>query len=258
MLIVGGTGRVGTAVAAQAVERGHEVVALSRHAPAEGSAIPGVRYVQLDLLTAVDFDEAMEGVDVLVDTTDGVSRASGRVFTQGSANLLHAAARWGIARAVLLSIVNVDRCNLRYYRTKTAQESAYRESVLETRIVRATQFHDLVTGVFRTGAKGGIVPAFGGVRLQPIAIDDVASILVDTAEGAGRAETTFTVGGPEVLSFREMAAQWKAATGSRGLVLRLRMPGAIGAFWRSGGALIPEHAVGLITYRQWLQARERA
>lgn len=254
VLVVGGTGMAGRAVTAEAVGRGHEVVVAARHVPADDAParVQGAKYHAVDLVAASGFDEALEGVDVLIDTSNGVTRAARDVLTDGSLNLMHAAARWGIERAVLLSIVNVDRSNYVYYRAKTAQERVYRDSLLETRVVRATQFHDFVTSFFTAGARMGMIPAFSGVRLQPIDVTDVARILVDTAEGVGPANTTFTVGGPEVLSVRDMAALWKRATGSRALVTRTRMPGALGVLWRDGGALVVEHAVGQITYGQWL------
>lgn len=254
VLVVGGTGLAGRAVVAEAVARGHEVVVASRRVPAVSDAarVDGARYHAVDIVKASGFDEALEGVDVLIDTTNGMSRSSREVFTAGALNLVHAAARWGIERAVVLSIVNVDRSNYVYYRAKTAQEHVYRDSLLEARIVRATQFHDLVTSFFTAGVRLGMIPAFAGVRLQPIAVADVARILVDTAEGVGPANSTFTVGGPEVLTVRDMAASFKRAVGSRALIVRMPLPGALGALWRSGGALVIEHSVGEITYPQWL------
>jgi uncharacterized protein YbjT (DUF2867 family) len=93
------------------------------------------------------------------------------------------------------------------------------------------------------------------VRLQPIAVTDVARALLDTAEGAGSPNSTATIGGPEVLGMRELAAQYKNTVGSRALIAGLPMPGALGSFWRSGGALIPEHAVGTATFAEWLAER---
>lgn len=257
VLVVGGTGLAGRAVVTEALSRGHQVVVASRRVPAEGSEarLDGAEYYAVDLVAASGFDEALEGVDVLIDTTNGMSRSSREVFTVGALNLMHAAARWGIERAVLLSIVNVDRSNYVYYRAKTAQENVYRQSLLETRVVRATQFHNLVGSIFKVGARRGLIPAFSGIRLQPIDVADVARILVDTAEGVGPANMTFTVGGPEVLGMRDMAVLWKHAVGSRALIAPLRMPGELGKLWRSGGALVIEHSVGQTTFSQWLAAQ---
>lgn len=255
VLVVGGTGLAGRQVAEQAVSRGHQVSVGSRHVPAAEDRVPGVEYHCLDLVAARGFENALEGVDVLIDTSNGTSGAQRDVLTEGALNLMHAAARWGIGRAVLLSIVNVDRSGYAYYRAKATQETAYRESLLETRVVRATQFHDLVASLLASGRRVGVIPAFPGISLQPIAVSDVARILVDTAEGAGSPNSTSTIGGPEVLGMRALAALYKRATGSRSLIVGLPLPGELGAFWRSGGALVPQHAVGTVTFADWLAER---
>lgn len=258
VLVVGGTGLAGRQVALEAVGRGHDVVVASRHVPEQTARVQGARYHAVDLVAATGFEAALEGVDVLIDTTNGLSASARTVLTDGALNLMHAAARWGIERAVLLSIVNVDRSGYAYYRAKAAQEVVYRESLLETRVLRTTQFHDLVASIFATGARRGIIPAFRGVRLQPIAVADVARALVDTADGAGSPNSTATIGGPEVFGMRELALQYKNAVGSRALIAGLPMPGALGSFWRSGGALVPEHTVGTVTFADWLADRRAA
>lgn len=255
MLVVGGTGLAGRQVAREAAGRGHQVAVASRHVPEPSERVPGVDYHSVDLVAARGFEDALEGVDVLIDTTNGQFGSARDVLTEGALNLMHAAARWGIERAVLLSIVNVDRSGYAYYRAKAAQEVIYRESVLETRVVRATQFHDLVASMFAGGARGGLIPAFRGVRLQPIAVSDVARALVDTAEGAGTPNSTDTIGGPEVLGTRELATLYKSAVHSRALILAVPMPGALGAFWRSGGALVPQNRFGTVTFAEWLAER---
>jgi len=252
VLVVGGTGLAGRQVAQEAVGRGHQVLVASRHVPEQNVRLAGVEYHSVDLVAARGFEEALEGVDVLVDTTNGMFGSARDVLTEGALNLMHAAARWGIERAVLLSIVNVDQSGYAYYKAKAAQEAVYRESLLETRIVRATQFHDLVASILRGSARRGFIPAFRGIRLQPIAVPDVARALVDTAEGAGTPNSTDTIGGPEVLGMRQLATLYKNAVHSRALILGLPMPGALGAFWRSGGALVPDKAVGAVTFAEWL------
>lgn len=253
VLVAGGTGTAGRQVVAEALRRGHDVTVASRHAPDAGAAADGIRHVIADITLGSGLDDALEGVDVVVDTTNGLAGSARAVLTVGAANLLHAAARHGVASAVVLSIVNVDRSSYSYYQAKAAQEQIYRDSTLATRVVRATQFHDLATSMFSAGSKAGFVPAVTGTRMQSIAVRDVAGFLVDAAEGTGVAENaTANFGGPEVLSTRAMAQEWKAATGSRALIVPLRMPGQIGREWRSGLNLVPDRALGTITYSRWL------
>jgi uncharacterized protein YbjT (DUF2867 family) len=254
VLVVGGTGVAGCQVTAEAVRRGHEVSVASRRVPDDDSPayVSGAQYFSVDIVTAEGLEEALNGIDVLVDTTNGVQRSSRPALTEGALNLLHSAARWGVNRAVLLSIVNVDQAPFAYYRSKAAQERIYNESLLETRVVRTTQFHDLVTAFFASGARFGWVPAFSGVRFQTIATVDVARLLLDAAEGAGTANSTATFGGPEVLTSREMAEQWKRVTRSRGTIIRTPLPGALGKTWRSGQNLVPDAAAGTLRYEDWL------
>ncbi len=257
VLVVGGTGLAGRHAASEAILRGHEVRIAARRVPDDDSEayVDGAEYLTVDLVTASGLDEALDGMDVIIDTTNGVRRSSQPVLTVGALNLLHAAARWGVSRAVLLSIVNVDQSAYRYYRAKAAQELAYRDSVLETRIVRATQFHEFVTSLFESASRFGIVPTFRKVSFQPISTRDVARLLVDAAEGAGEPDSTTSSGGPEVLTSRELALQWKQLTGKRGLLLPSPLPRGLGATWRSGSNLVPGSIAGELTYSEWLTSR---
>ncbi len=254
VLVVGGTGLAGRAVAAEALARDHEVVVASRRVPESGddSFVSGAVYVAADVVSGDGLEEAVDGVDVIVDTTNAPVRSAGHVFESGSQNLLHTAARFGVAQAVLLSIVNVDRSAYRYYRAKAAQERSYQESPIESRILRTTQFHDFVTSVFERGSRFGIVPAPAHIRFQPIAVSDVARLLVDAAEGAGDADATRTVGGPAVETSRTLAERWRDSTGTRRPIVPLRIGGPLGATLRSGANLAPEAAIDGLSYDDWL------
>jgi uncharacterized protein YbjT (DUF2867 family) len=258
VLVVGGTGLAGRAVAAEAVRRGHDVVVASRRVPDDDAAayVPGVDYRAADIVTGDGLEEVLDSVDVLVDASNATGRAASHVFASGSQTLLHTAARFGVHRAVLLSIVNVDRSAYTYYRAKAAQERSYEDSALETRIVRTTQFHDAVTSIFQRGTRLGFVPAPTRISFQPIAVSDVARILIDAAEGQGAANTTRTVGGPKVETSRELAEQWKAATGARGPIVGTRISGALGSTWRAGENLAPGQAIDGLGYADWLSSTE--
>jgi uncharacterized protein YbjT (DUF2867 family) len=258
VLVVGGTGMAGRAVTAEAVRRGHDVVVASRRVPDDDAAayVPGADYRAADIVTGDGLEEVLDSVDVLVDATNASGRAASHVFASGSQTLLHTAARFGVHRAVLLSIVNVDRSAYTYYRAKAAQERSYEGSALETRIVRTTQFHDFVTSIFQRGTRLGFVPAPAKISFQPIAVSDVARILIDAAEGQGTANSTRTVGGPKVESSRELAEQWKAATGARGPIVGTRIGGAIGSTWRAEENLVPAQAIVGLGYADWLTSIE--
>ncbi|GAB3577163.1 NAD(P)H-binding protein [Leifsonia lichenia] len=255
VLVVGGTGLAGRAVTSEAIARGHDVVVASRRVPDDDSEqyVDGAVYETADVVSGDGLEAVLDGVDVLVDTTNGSGRTAAHVFAHGSQNLLHTAARFGVHQAVLLSIVNVDRSTYPYYRAKAAQERVYRESPLNTRILRTTQFHDFVSAIFARGT-AAIVPAPTKTSFQPIAVSDVARLLVDAAEGQGEADSTLTVGGPRVETARALAEQWKAATGARGAIVPVRLGGALGSFLRAGENLIPGNALPGIDYGTWLSS----
>lgn len=251
-LVAGGTGVAGRAVVAELVRRGASVRVLSRHGGTSDGTLPAVG----DLVSGDGLAAALDGVDVVIDTTDGKTRSTRAVFSTGAANLLSAAAAAGVSRAVLLSIVGVDRGRFAYYRAKTRQEQLYRDAALPTHVVRATQFHEFVPMICAPTARIGLIPAFTHTRFQSIDTSDVARALVDAATAEEQSPTEPTVvGGPEVLTMREMVLAWKAATGTRGRVTNLRMPGGIGEFWRKGWNLVPDNKFGTVTFEQWLARR---
>lgn len=257
VLVIGGTGLAGRAVTAEAVRRGHEVVVAARRVPDDDADayVEGAAYVTADLVTGDGLEEAVEGVDVIVDASNATGKQAAHVFATGAQNLVHTAARFGVHRAVLLSIVGVDQSAYAYYRAKAAQERAYRESALETRIVRATQFHDFVTSIFDRGRPVGALLAPTRTRFQPIAVPDLARVLVDAAEGAGEPDSVIHVGGPRVESARSLAEQWKRGSGTRRYILPIRLGGPLGSTWRAGRNLVPEHAIDGEGYGAWVESR---
>ncbi|RDI22545.1 uncharacterized protein YbjT (DUF2867 family) [Rhodococcus sp. AG1013] len=251
-LVAGGTGVAGRSVVAELLRRGEPVRVLSRHG---GAPSNGLEHAAGDLVSGEGLAAALDGVDVVIDTTDGKTRSTRAVFTTGATNLLAAARSAGVSRAVLLSIVNVDRGTFAYYRAKTQQERLYSGSPLPTQVVRATQFHEFVPMICAPASKVGLIPAFTRTRFQPIDTADIARALVDAAVADRVSDDPTTIGGPEVLTMREMALAWKAATGARGRVTNLPMPGSMGTFWRNGWNLVPDKTFGTVTFAEWLRGR---
>lgn len=256
LLVAGGTGQVGRAVVAEALRRGLRVRALSRHTPAADAPgrVDGAEYVRGDIRTGEGLAAALAGTNALVDTTNGFLRADRPTLTAGARLLTDAAAASGVERAVVLSIVNVDQGTLGYYRAKAEQERVYLDSKVDARVVRATQFHELVAAFCHLAPFGAT--AIRGVRFQPIAIGDVARVLVDQAvDAAPLRERTMLVGGPLAYTTRELAALWQKAHGRSGPVIPVPLPGPLGAFFRAGLNLAPDHRVGTVTFEEWLAER---
>jgi uncharacterized protein YbjT (DUF2867 family) len=258
LLSVGGTGLAGRAVVAEAVGRGLRVRVLSRHVPDAGSPVrvAGAEYVAGDILTGAGVQAALAGVRALVDTTNGTTRATRPTLTVGARVLTDAAALAGVRRLVLLSIVNVDRSDFAYYQAKAEQERIYLGAQVDARLVRATQFHDLVA-TFCHLVPFGLATALDGIRFQPIAVADVARALVDQATpGESTTERTVIVGGPLIQTTRELAELWQRAHGRHGHILTVPLPGRLGDFFRSGQNLAPDRRGGTVTFEEWLASSD--
>lgn len=253
--VVGGTGLAGRAVVHHAVSAGHQVRSLSRHLPAAGQQIAGAEYVQADLRAGTGVTTAFTGVEVLIDTLNASSGAALRALPATSGAVLNAAAQAEVRRCVLLTIVNAGECAMGYYQAQAARARSYEKSKLTTTVVAATQFHNLVAGIFAGGAKIGVIPAFMGVSVQPISTADVAAVLVAEALRGGRESEYVLAGGPAVHSMQELALMWKQATGSKALISPMPLPGSFGAFLRAGKNLIPDHAMGEESFEAWLAKR---
>lgn len=256
--VAGGTGRAGRAVVADAAARGFTVRSLSRHVPAatDPKRVPGVEYLAVDFHTGTGVDDALAGADALVETLDARTGPALKALSATTVSVLDAARRAGVSRNVLLTIVNAAECSLGYYQVQAARARSYERADQPTGVVYATQFHNLVAGIFAAGAKVGVIPAFSGVSFQPIATADVARALVDEAvaglESSAEQHRSVQVGGPSVWSMKALAGQWKSATGRRGLVTSMPLPGSFGTFLRAGRNLVPEAAVGRLEFSDWL------
>ncbi|MDN4642647.1 SDR family oxidoreductase [Arthrobacter sp. PsM3] len=253
--VAGGTGQVGREVVRRAIAAGHGVAVISRNPPPAGSPVrtDGAEYFAADVSTGEGLAAALVGADVVIDCLEGRSGKALKEFADGGARLLAAAQDAGVERAAVLSIVNCDRSSFGYYASKAAKEQIYERSGLETVALRATQFHSLLAAIFAAGSKLRIIPVIKGARFQPIAPADVAAALLEAAlEPAGPRHGVRTIGGPEIEEMGEFARQWKAATGSRGRIVRFPLPGAMGKYLRAGLNLVPEGRHAGETFRGWL------
>ena len=256
--VAGGTGTAGRAAVADAVGRGFTVRSLSRRVPAtaDPKRVAGVDYLAADFRTGQGVDDALGGVDALVETLDARTGPSLKALPTTTLSVLGAAQRAGVARCVLLTIVNAAECSMGYYQVQAARARSYESQGMATTVVYATQFHNLVAGLFSKGAKVGIIPAFAGVSFQPIATADVARILVDEAVAGldpnAAQHRSVQAGGPSVWPMKALAEQWKSATGRHGVVTSMPLPGAFGTFLRAGRNLVPEAAAGRLEFNDWL------
>jgi uncharacterized protein YbjT (DUF2867 family) len=173
IVVIGGTGLIGTKVIARLSQHGHEAVAAS---PNTG----------VNTLTGEGLAEALVGADVVIDVSNSPSFADDEVmhfFQTSTANLTAAEAAAGVGHHVALSIVGNDKLSASgYMRAKTAQEKHIRESGVPYSIVHATQFFEFVGSIADEATVGDTVRVSAS-PIQPIAADDVATEVARVAVG---------------------------------------------------------------------------
>ncbi|MEV8415905.1 MULTISPECIES: SDR family oxidoreductase [Streptomyces] len=246
ILVTGGTGTLGRQVVDRLRTDGHTVRALSR------SSEPYAVDLRDD--DSRGLDEALRGVDVVVHCASSASPRGGD--DRAAAHLVESAVRAKIPHLVYVSIVGVDRLPLGYHRTKRVVERMVEDSGLGWTILRTTQFHDLVLRMLEGATKlpvAALLPA--EVRLQPVGSAEVASRLADlaTRPPSGRVPD---IGGPEILTVRELADVYLRATGHKRRVLPMPLFGKAYASYRRGDQLVPERAVGKETFEDFLATRK--
>jgi uncharacterized protein YbjT (DUF2867 family) len=201
VVIIGGTGLIGTKLGRLLQADGHEVVAA---APSTG----------VDTLTGTGLADALKGADVVVDVANSPSFEDDAVlkfFETSGRNVLAAEADAGVRHHVALSIVGADRLpDSGYMRAKVAQEKLVKGASIPYTIVRATQFMDFA-GAIADGATEGDTTHLPPALMQPIASDDVAAALAEVVEEQP-ANGTVDIAGPERLGQDELVRRYFAAT----------------------------------------------
>jgi uncharacterized protein YbjT (DUF2867 family) len=196
IVVIGGTGLIGSKLVARLGEHGHEAVAAS---PDTG----------VNTLTGEGLAAALDGADVVVDVSNAPSFADAEVmafFETATRNLLDAEATAGVGHHVALSVVGTDRLqDSGYFRAKLVQEQLIERSPVPSSIVRATQFYEFLGRIADAATEGATV-RLAPVLIQPMAADDVAAAVGRVAAGAPLSATV-EVGGPEAHRLTDLAAR---------------------------------------------------
>lgn len=190
--VVGGTGFIGAPLVRKLDAEGYNVRACSLS-------------TGLDLLTGQGLPEALNGVDVAVNTIDAPSfdAAAEAFFRTTTTNLLTEVSRAGVRHLVLLSIVGIDRVpTVDYYRAKLLQEKLVQEGPTPYSIVRATQFMEFIVGIMSWTTEGATV-RLPTTPLQPVAAADVIDVLAEVSVDQPH-NGTLNVAGPEIVSLAEL------------------------------------------------------
>ncbi|WLG48928.1 SDR family oxidoreductase [Pseudomonas sp. FP1742] len=201
IVVIGGTGLIGSKLVNILRERGHDVLAAS---PSTG----------VNSITREGLAQAMDGTDIVVDVANAPSwedQAVLEFFETSSRNLLAAEAAAGVRHHVALSIVGSERLPENgYFRAKVAQENLIKASGIPYTILRATQFFEFVGGIAQAATVGEEI-CLSPALIQPMASDDVVAALAEVTLAAP-VNGTVEVAGPEAMPLDELVRRFLRAT----------------------------------------------
>jgi uncharacterized protein YbjT (DUF2867 family) len=208
IVVIGGTGLIGSKVVALLTEHGHQAVAAS---PSSG----------VNAYTGEGLVDALAGTDVVVDVTNSPSFEDAAVldfFTTSTTHLIAAERAAGVGHHVALSIVGAERLpDSGYLRAKVAQEKLIAEGGIPFSIVKATQFYEFVQGIADAATIDGVVRVPHQL-IQPLPSEDAAAAVARTAVGSPL-NGAIEVGGPEALPMDEFIRRGLATQGDPRLVV---------------------------------------
>ena len=241
--VAGATGRLGRHVSEVLAGRGHQVVAMSRAA--------GV-----DIISGAGLDAALNGAEVIIDAATGPSpeqQPATEFFVTAAHNLQQAGVRAGVRRAVVVSIINIDKSAGGYGLAKVAHEDAWRSGPIPVRIVRAAQFHEFVAQLLQWGTQGDVayVPE---MRTQIVSARTVAETLADVATSDVDPAQIVEIAGPREEDLAQLATMLAAHRGTPVKVQAIRNPDDPDADMQATGGMLPGPGVRLAgpTFEEWL------
>lgn len=199
IVVIGGSGLIGSRVVTKLRQRGHEVIAAS---PSTG----------VNTVTGEGLKEAFAGTDVVIDVANSPSfetEAAMSFFEAAGRNIFAAEKAAGVKLHVALSVVGTERLlEFGYFGAKLAQERAIENSGVPYTIVRATQFYEFVGGIAQAATQGQTVRV-SPAKFQPMAADDVAAAVADAA--LSPAKGMVEVGGPDLVPMDQLIRTYLAA-----------------------------------------------
>ena len=244
--VTGATGRLGSHLVEILEQRGHDVVPIARS--------KGV-----DVVSGEGLDEALAGVETIIDAATGPSpdqEEETAFFTASARNLQRAGAAAGAKRIVVVSIIGIDKFQGGYNAAKVVQEQTLLEGPLPVRIVRAAQFHEFVDQLVGWMIQDGVA-YLPEMQTQLVAARAVAEALADAAEEPEIQNGKITeIAGPQATRLADAAAALFATRGDSVEIRESRQAGDADAAAYAEGAALPNPGAKLAgpSFEEWLAA----
>lgn len=245
VVVVGGTGQIGSKVVSKLQKLGHD-------------AVPAAPQTGVDIISGHGLAEAIQSADVVVDVTNKITMdrdASIAFFETAARNIAAAEVDAGVKHHVALSVLRSDYLTESgYIAGKVAQETQILQGTVPFTLVRAAQFFELVPMMIEMGAVDGVA-RLAEVQFQPIAAEDVAEALVQRVL-ANPMNGVFEIAGPEVFRIDELAERYVRESGD---TVRIEVDPKATYFGAplSDTTLLPGPGVHVqpTTFKDWLAAR---
>jgi uncharacterized protein YbjT (DUF2867 family) len=248
IVVIGGSGLIGSKVVGYLRKKGHDVVAAS---PATG----------VDTITGEGLAEALAGASVVVDVANAPffeDKAVMEFFETSGRNLMAAEKAAGVGHHLALSVVGAERLTESgYMRAKMVQEGLIKASGIPYTILHSTQFFEFLTSIAQGGATGGEI-RLSPAKVQPIAAEDVASALAELAMEPPR-NGIIEVAGPEAGPLDGFARRRLAAAADTRVIIPDIHARYFGTELNDRSLTPGENAVlGMTSFDAWLQTSGRA
>lgn len=245
IVVIGGTGLIGSKTVSRLLALGHEVIAAS---PASG----------VNTITGEGLAEVMAGTDVVIDLANSPSfedKAVMEFFETAGHNLMTAERAAGVKHHIALSVVGTERLqDSGYFRAKAAQEYIIRTSGIPYTIVHSTQFFEFLGSIVRSAVEGEDIRMTSAL-IQPIASDDVADAMTKVAVGEPQ-NRIVEIGGPDKFSMAELVETYLEKTNDSRTVVTDDQAPYFGAILEKDTLVAgPDAHLGKINFVTWFASQ---
>ena len=243
--VAGATGRVGRHTVEVLEAAGHDVVPMSRS-------------TGVDVATGEGLDEALAGVECVVDAATSGQEGAEEFFTASARNLQEAGERAGVQRMVVVSIIGIDRATTGYLAAKVVHERAIQSGPIPVGILRAAQFHEFVPQFLEWGRQGDVIYV-PEMRTQLVAARTVAEALADLVNGSETSAAAISeIAGPREESLVDVAKLLAARRDDSVRIEAVSDPDDPEQALYASGALLPGPDAVLAgpTFEQWLDSTD--